>query len=620
MRTLLSIFVFLFALVNITFASTTPIISVKIDENNKETIIWKDIDFPITFVNESDESVRIRVWFVDGTRTNDEFKFRACLQDGEGELFGNYFKWSDEIEIPANDSISETYTIHLPYYYQETWKIEWCVIVSSLEPIEDTWNFRIVTRKAFFADINVIAEPDDSIPEVYSYSPQDGYSVFPIDWEIKIKFSESMNKKSVKNAIEFNWAFVLDWNEDYTEVTIRNLWLYKYDTYYTFTLWIWATDIAWNHLKEPLEFTFKTDKSHKYSWWWGNRWWNGWDNYYNKSEIDNCPYGDYSSSKYDGSCGQYYEAEERHNAADNKVSCSIANSKYSNELNQAYLYACENWITTMETIQQADMNWALRRKHLAKMISEFAIKKMWKQVDITKKCEFKDMKNESKEMQYYAQLSCQLGLMWMQSDWVNVLKNFSPNEYVTRAQFWTVISRMLWWTKYAPAKWELFYQNHLQALRNNEIMTEIYNQWPDYKELRWRVMLMLKRIDENILVSNYSNLNLLNQWNINVELWWFENEEVYTNKDYIELKWIIDNAEDISEIHITHMDEKWVAKYNDYKLKKYQAWSKNFAFYAYRWYNSLTVNNVNIYQFDFYNSIWEIISTKIITVNHNYKY
>jgi len=45
------------------------------------------------------------------------------------------------------------------------------------------------------------------------------------------------------------------------------------------------------------------------------------------------------------------------------------------------------------------------------MISEFALQFVDIKPNLNKKCFFSDMINESPEMQYYATLSCQLGLM-----------------------------------------------------------------------------------------------------------------------------------------------------------------------------------------------------------------
>jgi hypothetical protein len=53
-------------------------------------------------------------------------------------------------------------------------------------------------------------------------------------------------------------------------------------------------------------------------------------------------------------------------------------SHFSPELNAAYLYAYNIGITTQSTVQQADLTGSLIRKHLAKMISNFAIKELGK--------------------------------------------------------------------------------------------------------------------------------------------------------------------------------------------------------------------------------------------------
>lgn len=46
---------------------------------------------------------------------------------------------------------------------------------------------------------------------------------------------------------------------------------------------------------------------------------------------------------------------------------------YSLEEKQAYNYAYQNWITTMPTIERANMWWNLKRIEMAKMLSNYAI-------------------------------------------------------------------------------------------------------------------------------------------------------------------------------------------------------------------------------------------------------
>ena len=161
---------------------------------------------------------------------------------------------------------------------------------------------------------------------------------------------------------------------------------------------------------------------------------------------------------------------------------------FSAELVQAYNYAHEIGITTTTTIQQANMTGTLIRKHLAKMISNFAIKQMSRVPNTWMKCNFTDMDTENTEMKFYSKLACQLGLMGLDANGTQV-STFSPNDEVTRAQFGTVLSRTLRGNQYNGG--EPFYSNHLDALQKAEIMKHI--DAPENKELRWYVMLMLMR-------------------------------------------------------------------------------------------------------------------------------
>lgn len=89
-------------------------------------------------------------------------------------------------------------------------------------------------------------------------------------------------------------------------------------------------------------------------------------------------------------------------------------------------------------------------------------------------------------MKFYIKLACQLGLMGVG------ITDFDPNGEVTRAQFGTVLSRALWGQEHNTSG-ELYYLNHLNALKNNTI---IINTNPYLKELRGYVMLMLMRSDK----------------------------------------------------------------------------------------------------------------------------
>ncbi len=158
-----------------------------------------------------------------------------------------------------------------------------------------------------------------------------------------------------------------------------------------------------------------------------------------------------------------------------------ANSS-SIEFQEAYSRAKANEITTMNTIESSRMNDWLTREEMAKMISKYAINILWKTPDTSKSCYFLDS-NINPDLVQSVIMSCQLWLMWQ---WVS---SFRPKDSVTRAEFWTVLSRLLYWNKYEW--WEKYYTNHLKALQNNWIMNNISN--PNMKEIRWYVMIMMKR-------------------------------------------------------------------------------------------------------------------------------
>ena len=156
--------------------------------------------------------------------------------------------------------------------------------------------------------------------------------------------------------------------------------------------------------------------------------------------------------------------------------------EYTTELKQAYKWAYKNEITTMNSIDRANIKWNITREEMAKMISNYAVNILWKAPDTTKSCLFSDSNINPGLVQFVTE-SCQLWLMWQ---WVT---SFRPKDSVTRAEFWTVLSRALRWNK--NEWWSTYYENHLKALKSEWIMTKI--DTPMNKEVRGYVMLMLMR-------------------------------------------------------------------------------------------------------------------------------
>ena len=157
---------------------------------------------------------------------------------------------------------------------------------------------------------------------------------------------------------------------------------------------------------------------------------------------------------------------------------------------KAYVRSLDNSITTQESVREANLEWKITREEMAKMISNYAINILWKTPDTTKSCYFLDS-NINPDLVQYVTKSCQL---WLMGQWV---KSFRPKDNVTRAEFWTVLSRALWWS--LNEWWITYYQNHLKALKSEWIMNNISS--PMDKEIRWYVMLMLVRSVDNTTKS-----------------------------------------------------------------------------------------------------------------------
>lgn len=181
-------------------------------------------------------------------------------------------------------------------------------------------------------------------------------------------------------------------------------------------------------------------------------------------------------------------------------------SPYNKELTDAYSYAFGVKITTVPNIERADLTGVLIRSHLSKMMSEYAMKVLWKTPDTSRKCIFKDVDNQTDEFKKYARISCELWLMWLKTDWTPA-DTFHPDGKVTRAIFGTTLSRAIWWDK--NNWWSNWYAKHLADLKAHWIMNQI--DFPNNRELRWRVMLTMMRADQKLKQSKYSKFESL--WN-----------------------------------------------------------------------------------------------------------
>ena len=177
-----------------------------------------------------------------------------------------------------------------------------------------------------------------------------------------------------------------------------------------------------------------------------------------------------------------------------------SNAAYVDEYPESYTWAYKNWITTMNTMDKANMYGEITRIELSKMISNYAINILKKKPDTSKKCEFSDV-SDKLNIQYDSWVvnSCQLWLMWQ---WIT---KFRPYDKVTRGEFGTILSRLLWWDKYNG--WNPYYKKHVNQLNIRWIMTNVYDL--TWNELRGNVMVMLKRSETlwNLNIPSFEELD-----------------------------------------------------------------------------------------------------------------
>ena len=165
-----------------------------------------------------------------------------------------------------------------------------------------------------------------------------------------------------------------------------------------------------------------------------------------------------------------------------KIKEDIHEKIYSQEFKDAYEFASKNKITTMDSIDLANMEWWLNRISMAKMLSNYATNVLGKEPADVIVPEFSDVSEKlNEEYGNAVDLAYQL---WIMGIWVD---KFRPYDPVTRAEFATALSRML----YGLADWlDKYYTTHMEKLKEEWIIS---NTDPSLKELRWYVMIMLMR-------------------------------------------------------------------------------------------------------------------------------
>lgn len=240
---------------------------------------------------------------------------------------------------------------------------------------------------------------------------------------------------------------------------------------------------------------------------------------------------------------------------------------YSQEMNDAYQFAYKHGITTMDSIQKADMEWWLTRIAMAKMLAYYAINILSMKPDETRINKFRDVTEKlDSEYDNWVDLAYQLWIMW-----INMPNNrFRPFDLVTRAEFGTALSRMLY--KLADGD-KVYYSTHLKKLKEEKI---INNDNPNLRELRGYVMIMLMRT-----TMTGENLQHYLQWT-----WFLDYEDNLTSQEV--------------EHYFTEAYGMWKIYYKIWDLQRLL---KYLWFYNWKINNTYDKNTVNAV-YDFQVAMW----------------
>ena len=90
---------------------------------------------------------------------------------------------------------------------------------------------------------------------------------------------------------------------------------------------------------------------------------------------------------------------------------AVFGATYSEELQGAYDWAHENGITTMSSIDNANMYGAITRAEMAKMLANYAKNLMGKEADASAACSFTDTASVQGDLATAIVEACQLGIM-----------------------------------------------------------------------------------------------------------------------------------------------------------------------------------------------------------------
>ena len=182
-----------------------------------------------------------------------------------------------------------------------------------------------------------------------------------------------------------------------------------------------------------------------------------------------------------------------------------ANWQWTPELKLSYEWAIQKGFFENNEINHQSFLKPMTRIELAQMIIALT-EVTWQEPNIEKKCEFADLKWTPEATRVAAQLVCQFDIMGINQD-VSPLKNFDPDEIVTRDQLTTVISRIIRRSRYNQGG-KTFYERHIEKLVEEGLLAgtapndkKITDTTPNLVEAKGIFYLLLQRAEKKNLIA-----------------------------------------------------------------------------------------------------------------------
>ena len=451
-----------------------------------------------------------RVQWIDKFWNKSDFStWHICKKPVLNDVFLSWYECSYlSWNIDYKDNCSDFYQFIWLYNDQTT---------GELSKLDSQWTL----EKEFYIK-NLEWEESDRIEINYEWKDSD-ITLSKVDYEHP-KTITSSSQQNIWNIVSIFWA--KDWVCWEKSVTVKSVLCARWKAFLDWKNLIitaeanqkWKSectivfvDDEWNEKTWVFVYNFDTVKQS--NWWWGGWWggggWWGWWSTVSETKIqlvqtwlsENIISMTWEIEKittwkdeslvlekdrilnlFDKQTVEDAQLDFDFSWYNNDRPSNLLLNWYTVEFNNAYEFAYRAWITTMSSIQKANMNWNLTRIAMAKMLSQYAINVLWKKPANIISPKFSDVTQELDNNYWWAvELSYQLWIMWK---WI---KRFRPADDVTRAEFATALSRMLYWIE----DWsDFYYSTHLSKLKKEWI---INNTNPDLKELRWYVMIMLMR-------------------------------------------------------------------------------------------------------------------------------